>query len=178
MLVALSELNPAVPPALESIIQKAMALDPQDRYPSANALRIALEPYGTGRRLPSLPAARPVAPASRRIVAGLLDVAATMLVLAALTVGLLLPLQQVLVAGVLLWCITQLLSRVTGATPGMLVMGLRLTDLSGGVPALRAVLFRTVMLVATFITLRLRADTEGLLMHDRVSNTRVVIGTK
>ena len=176
-LVLLSELNPAVPPALESIIQKAMALDPQDRYPSANALRIALEPYGTGRRLPSLPAARPVAPVWRRIVAGLLDVAATMLALAALTVVLLLPLQQVLVAGVLLWCITQLLPRVTGATPGMLVMGLRLTDLNGGVPALRAVLFRTVMLVAACITLRLRTET-GLLMHDRVSNTRVVIGTK
>jgi serine/threonine protein kinase len=169
---ALSELNPAVSEALDFIIQKAMALAPEDRYPSVNSLRMALEPFGTMRRSP---APRLSAPSPVRIVAGLLDVVTVMLLLAALTAGLLVPPEQVIVTGALLWWITQLLPFVTKATPGMLVMGLRLTDQNGGAITLRALLFRTSMLIVTIITLRFRSDSRGLFMHDRVSGSGVVL---
>ena len=169
---ALSELNPAVSEALDFIIQKAMALAPEDRYPSVNSLRMALEPFGTMRRSP---APRLSAPSPVRIVAGLLDVVTVMLLLAALTAGLLVPPEQVIVTGALLWWITQLLPFVTKATPGMLVMGLRLTDQNGGAITLRALLLRTAMLIVTIITLRFRADSGDLFMHDRVSRSRVVL---
>src|SRR5262249_9484415 len=38
-----SERNPAVPPALEAVIARALAKEPRDRYPSIAALRKALE---------------------------------------------------------------------------------------------------------------------------------------
>jgi len=138
-------------------------------------LRKALEPFGTARHL--LPAP-PAAPLPLRIVAGLLDVVTIMLLLAALTVGLLMPLELVIVTGASLWGITQLLPLVTKATPGMLVMGLRLTDPNGGAIGLRVLLFRTLMLISAIITLRFRSDAEGLFMHDRVSRTRVVLGAR
>jgi serine/threonine protein kinase len=171
VLASLPELNLAVSEALDSVIQKAMALAPEDRYPSVSTLRKALEPFGSVRHLPSAP---PAAPSSWRIVAGLLDVVVVLLLLAALTAGLLVLPEQVIVTGVLLWGITQLLPRVTGATPGMVVMGLCVTDQSGGAITLRALLFRTVMLIATIITLRFQPDSQGLFMHDRVSRSRVV----
>jgi serine/threonine protein kinase len=175
LLTALSELNPAVSPALDLIIQKAMALAPEDRYPSIGTLRKALEPFGTARHLlPSLPAA----PSPLRIVAGLLDLVTVLLLLAAvttLTAELLVPLALVIVTGVLLWGIIQLLPLVTKATPGMLVMGLRFTDQSGGAIRPSVLLFRTVMLIAAIIILRLRSDAEGLFMHDRMTRSRVVL---
>jgi serine/threonine protein kinase len=172
VLTAVSELNPAVSQALDSIIEKAMALAPEDRYPSVNSLRMALEPFGTVRRRPPPPLS---APSSLRIVAGLLDVATAMLLLAALTAGLLVPPEQVMVTGALLWWIEQLLPLVNRATPGMLVMGLRLTDQNGDAITLRALLLRTAMLLVTIITLRFRADSGDLFMHDRVSRSRVVL---
>ena len=175
VLAELSALNPAVSPALDLVVQKAMALAPEDRYPSMGTLRKALEPFGTARHL--LPAP-PAAPLPLRIVAGLLDVVTIMLLLAALTVGLLMPLELVIVTGASLWGITQLLPLVTKATPGMLVMGLRLTDPNGGAIGLRVLLFRTLMLISAIITLRFRSDAEGLFMHDRVSRTRVVLGAR
>jgi serine/threonine protein kinase len=63
ILTALSELNPAVSEALDYIIQNAMALAPEDRYPSVSTLRMALEPFGTIRYLPPV---LPAAPASLR----------------------------------------------------------------------------------------------------------------
>jgi uncharacterized RDD family membrane protein YckC len=174
-LTALRELNPAVSQELDFIVQKAMALAPQDRYPSVSVLKKSLEPFGTtDRRLPPLPIARPAAPMPLRIVAGLLDAVAAMLILAAMTVGLPIPPEQVIATGVLLWWITQLLPVVAGATPGMLAMGLRLTDQSGGAISVRALLFRTVMLIATIIMLQFRPDPGGLLLHDRMSGSRVV----
>jgi uncharacterized RDD family membrane protein YckC len=175
VLAELSALNPAVSPALDLVVQKAMAFAPEDRYPSMGTLRKALEPFGTARHL--LPAP-PAAPLPLRIVAGLLDVVTIMLLLAALTVGLLMPLELVIVTGASLWGITQLLPLVTKATPGMLVMGLRLTDPNGGAIGLRVLLFRTLMLISAIITLRFRSDAEGLFMHDRVSRTRVVLGAR
>ena len=109
---------------------------------------------------------------SRRIAAGLLDVAAVMLILGALTAASLLRPDEVLVTGILLWWMTQLLPIVIGATPGMLAMGLRLTDSNGGAVTLRELMFRPVMLLATIVTFRFR-HSEGLLWHDRVSGTRV-----
>jgi serine/threonine protein kinase len=166
----LCELNPAVSQALDFIIQKAMALAHEDRYPSVSTLRKALEPFGTVRPVPPAPLA---APLSRRIAAGLLDVATVLLFLAALTAELVVSLEEVPLIGVLLWWITQLLPLVAGATPGMLVMGLRLTDQRGSGITLGALVLRTVMLIAT-ITLRFRPDSQGLFMHDRVSRSRVV----
>jgi uncharacterized RDD family membrane protein YckC len=175
VLAALSELNPAVSPALDLIVQEAMALAPEDRYPSMESLRRALGPFGTARHL--LPAP-PAAPSPLRIVAGLLDIVMIMLLLAALTVGFLMPLELVIVTGASLWGITQLLPLVTKATPGLLVMGLRLTDPNGGAIGLRVLLFRTLMLISAIITLRFRSDAEGLFMHDRVSRSRVVSGVR
>jgi uncharacterized RDD family membrane protein YckC len=152
-----------------------MALAPEDRYRSASTLRKALEPFGTVRPLPPAPVA---ASLSRRIAAGLLDVATVLLFLAALTAERGISLEEVPPIGVVLWWITQLLPLVAGATPGMLVMGLRLTDQRGGAITLRTLLFRTVMLIATIITLRLWPDSQGLFMHDRVSCSRVVFRTK
>jgi serine/threonine protein kinase len=176
-LEALCDLNPDVPQALDLTIQKAMALDPQDRYPSVGALKNALEPFGTGRRLPSLRLAPP-APAARRVVAGLLDLSITMMLLAALTTGLLLRPVEVLVFGISLWWITQLMPIVFAATPGMLLMGLQLTDQLGEAVPLRMLLLRTVMLVATVVTLQFKQDSAGLFMHDRASCSRVVVHAK
>jgi uncharacterized RDD family membrane protein YckC len=174
VLTNLSVLNPAVSEALDFVVQKAMALAPEDRYPSVAALRKALQPFGTVR-LPFVP---PAAPSPRRVVAGLLDVVTVMLILAALTAGLLVPPEHVIVTGLLLWGMTQLLPLVTEATPGMLVMGLRLTDRNGGAIPLRALLFRTLMLIATIITFRFRSESGGLFMHDRVSRSRVVLNAR
>jgi uncharacterized RDD family membrane protein YckC len=172
VLTALSELNPAVPPALDLIVQNGMALAPEDRYPSMGTLRMALEPFGTARHLLPPPVA---APPPLRIVAGLLDLVTVMLLLAALTAGLLVPLELVIVTGVLLWGIIQSLPLVTKATPGMSVMGLRLTGQSGGAVKPSVLLFRVVMLLAALITLRLRSDAEGLFVHDRMTRSRVVL---
>ena len=46
---ALSDLNPAVPPALEAVIAKAMAKSPSHRYQSAAELRTDLERFTDGR---------------------------------------------------------------------------------------------------------------------------------
>ncbi len=40
------ELSPAVPEALDAIIEKSLALDPEQRYPSARELLLALVPHG------------------------------------------------------------------------------------------------------------------------------------
>ena len=113
-------------------------------------------------------------PMSRRLVAGLLDVAIVLLTLGVLTGALLLPPDQVIVTGILLWWATQLLPVVAGATPGMLMMGLRLTDEAGGTIAVPGLLFRAIMLLAAVVTFRFRPDASGLLPHDRISKTRVV----
>ena len=176
VLATLPELNPTVSESLDVVIQKAMALTPEDRYPSVGTLRKALEPFGSVR--PARPE-RPAAPSSWRIVAGLLDAAAVMLLLAALTVELELPLEQVILTGVLLWAITRLLLLlITRTTPGMLLMGLRLTDQGGGPITLKALLFRTVMFMATVIILRLRPDSQDLFLHDRMSGSRIVVNTR
>jgi serine/threonine protein kinase len=172
VLVTLPELNPKVSESLDFVIQKAMAPPPEDRYPSVGTLRKALEPFGS---VPPASPERPAAPSSWRIVAGLLDVAMVMLLLAALTVELELPLGQVMLMGVLLWAITQLLPVVTRATPGMLVMGLRLRDQRGSAMLLSTLLLRMVGFIATIITLRYRPDSQDLFMHDRMSGSRVVM---
>ena len=174
VLTPLCELNPAVSEALDLVIQKAMALAPEDRYPSVATLRKALEPFGSVRPAPP---ERPAAPLSRRVVAGLLDVAVVMLVLAALTVELELTLEQVILTGVLLWAIIQLLPLIA-RTPGMLLIGLRLTDQGGGAITLKALLLRRVMFIATIITLRLRPDSQDLFMHDRMSGSRIKVNTR
>jgi uncharacterized RDD family membrane protein YckC len=174
-LPVLSELNPLVMKALEVIIQKAMALNPQGRYASVSLLKRALEPFGTtDRRLPPPPPPQPAVSAALRFVAGLLDVVTALVLLAALTALLPIPPEQLIVTGLLLWWVTQLLPRVTRATPGMLAMGLRLTDQRGEAITLKSLLLRTVMLAATIIMCRFRSDSQGLLMHDRVSGSRVV----
>ena len=174
-LTPLSELNPAVVTALDFIIQKAMALDLGNRYSSVSGLKKALEPFGTTDRGLPRRLERPAVPVTWRIVAGLLDIVMAMLFLAAVTEAWVLPPEQIIVTGVLLWLVTQLLPLVTGGTPGMLAIGLRLTNQSGGAITLRALLLRTVMLIATIITLRFRSDSKGLLMHDRVSGSRVAL---
>ena len=174
-LAPLYELNPAVSQALDCTIQKAMALAPSDRYPTVRALRDALQPFAPPCPMPSPQLEMPVAELSWRIVAGLLDWITVLLLLSALTAWLLVPPGQVVVTGILLWWITQLLPLATGATPGMLVMGLRLVDQRGGAISLKALLFRAVLLIATIASLRFRPDARGLLMQDRVTGSRVVM---
>lgn len=169
-LTPLSELNPTVPRDLDLAIQKAMAVDARDRYASVSELREALKPFGTSPE----PVRPTPAPLPLRIAAGLFDMAAALLVLAALTgASLILP-EQAIVTGILLWWMTQLLPLAAAATPGMLLTGLRLTDQSGGRLSLQALLFRTLMLIVTVVTFRFRPDQAGLLMHDRLSRSRVV----
>jgi serine/threonine protein kinase len=168
VLTALSEVNRDLSPGLDPIIQKAMALDPQERYRSVKLLRQALEPFAT------VPVPLAAAPVPRRIVAGLLDIVVVMLLLAALTAGLALAPEQVILAGVGLWLIAQLVPILTTATPGMWAMGLRLTGPSGGAVAPKTLLLRPLMLLATFATFQFRPDSERLLMHDRATHSRVV----
>ena len=169
-LVPLSELNPQVPRELDLTIRKAMAVDARDRYPSAAALREALEPFGSPRE----PSRFRTAPVALRVVAGLLDIVVAMLLLAGLTgAGLVLP-EQAPVTGILLWWAMQLLPLGTAATPGMLLTGLRLTDAGGDRITLQPLLIRTLMLIVTLVTFRFHPDAAGLLPHDRASNSRVV----
>lgn len=177
-LVALPTLNPDVPPALDDIVRKAMALAPEDRYPSLGALKTALEPFGTPRgltirqlRLPP----RHAAPASLRVVAGLLDVTTAILLLATLISAEVISPEQSPLTGILLWWLTQLLPLITGATPGMLVIGLRLTDQSGGRVGSLRLLLRPVMLVLAGVCLRVWPDANGDFMHDRMLGSRVIV---
>jgi tRNA A-37 threonylcarbamoyl transferase component Bud32 len=167
---ALSVLNPRVPLELDLVIRKAMAVDARDRYVSAPELRKALGPFGSSgkRRLMS-------APQPLRIVAGLLDLATAMLVLAVLTATRVVLLGEVIVTGILLWWLTQLLLLAVAATPGMLLTGLRFTDEGGRRAGLRAVLVRTPLLIVTFVTFQWRQDDACLLLHDRLSLSRVVV---
>jgi hypothetical protein len=70
------------------------------------------------------------------------------------TVG---PAGQVIVTGALLWWITQLLPLVTGR-PWNVSDGSALDRSNGGAITLRALLFRTVMLIVTISTFRFRSD--------------------
>ena len=170
----LSACNPLVETALEAVVEKAMALDPRSRYASVSLLKQALEPFGTtDPGLPALPASQAV-PAALRIVAGLLDVVTTLLFLAALTASFRVDPEQIVVAGLLIWWGTQLLPRITRATPGMLAVRLRLIDQRGEAVALKSLLLRAVMLIAALLMFRFKSDSQGLLMHDRISNSRVV----
>jgi Protein kinase domain len=170
-LVPLSELNPSVVPAFDAVILKAMALDPANRYPGVSTMRKALEPFATIQR----PARRTAVPMPWRAVAGLLDVVVALLLLAALTAAQVIPSEDVFVTGVVVWWAMQLLPLAVWATPGMLIMGLRLTDQSGGAVRVGALLFRTMMLIVTCIAFRFRSDSAGLLMHDRMSGSRVAV---
>lgn len=175
-LVPLSESNPAVPQKLDAIVQKAMALSPQGRYPSVKLLKHDLSadivPPQPPTQLSSL-----AAPISLRIAAGLFDVVTDLLLLSALMAAQQVSTEpgQIVATGLLIWWIIQLLPLATSGTPGMLLMGLRLADQSGSTITLSTLLSRTIMLIVTFITLRFRPNSQGLLLHDSVSGSRVVI---
>ena len=116
----------------------------------------------------------PPAAVALRVVAGILDLAVAMLALAALSAALVVSPDEVIPLGILLWMLTQLSPAVIGATPGMLSVGLHLTDESGADVTLRQMLLRTIMLLAAVFTFRLRPDREGRLLQDRVSGSRVI----
>ena len=73
---------------------------------------------------------RPEVPTSRRIVAGLLDVATVLMILGILTAALLLPSDQIIAMGILLWWTTQLLPIVVGGDAWNVADGLAI-DRSG-----------------------------------------------
>ena len=82
---------------------------------------------------------------------------------------------QIFVSGILLWWLTQLLPLIGAAeaTPGMLLTGLRLTDEGGARVGLGRLLVRAPMLVVMLLTFQYRPDGAGLLLHDRLSRSRV-----
>jgi hypothetical protein len=170
-LTPLSVLNPRVPQELDLVIRKAMAVDARDRYTSVAELRKALEPFGgsNGKRVLM------GAPQPLRVVAGLLDLAVAMLLLAVLTATRVVVADQAIPTGILLWWLTQLMPLLVRATPGMLLTGLRLTDEGGKRAGLRALLVRTPMLIVTILTFQWRQDLARLLLHDRLSGSRVVV---
>jgi uncharacterized RDD family membrane protein YckC len=170
-LAPLSYLNPRVPTELDLVIRKAMAVDARDRYLSVADLRKALEPFGGSSRK------RPLmgAPVSLRIVAGLLDLAMALLLLAVLTATRLVLSDQSVVTGAVLWWLVQLLPLATGATPGMLLNRLRLIGDDGKRAGFLGVLVRTPLLLVTIVTFQWRRDVAGLLLHDRLSGTRIVV---
>ncbi len=174
-LPSLCALNPAVPGPLDLVIRKAMSLDPAQRYASVDAFKAALDPFGTGRRPLSLPMGdRSSVPLSVRLFTGLFDVAVTLALLAMAAASV--DMDETLLApdGVLLWLATQLLPRAIGATPGMLTMRLRLMSMSGKPITLVTVLLRTMVLPVTLLGFRFRPDRNGLLLHDRISDSRIV----
>jgi serine/threonine protein kinase len=174
----LSTVNPDVPQELDRVIQKAMALDPADRYPSVGALKKVLEPFGSPRGLTIRQLALPVrvpAPAPLRIASALLDLAATSLLLAAVIDQELVPQAQIAWAAVLLWWFTQLVPIVAEATPGMLMIGLRLTNEHGGPISLRALLLRPFLFVVGVVCCRFWPDADGRFMHDRAVGSRVLV---
>ena len=65
-------INPAVPPAMEAIIMRAMAKSPQDRYQSANDLRVALAAFANGGANTGVPGAatKPILPDRTAILPG------------------------------------------------------------------------------------------------------------
>jgi uncharacterized RDD family membrane protein YckC len=167
----LSELSPQVPQALALTIEKAMAIDARDRYSSAAELRKALEPFG----VPPQKIQWIAAPQALRIVAGLLDAAAVVTALAATTAVSLIRPDQVVVTGILLWWLTQLLPLASGTTPGMLLTDLCVIEGNGAKAGLRALLVRALMLILMLATFQYRANAAGLLLHDRLSRSRVVV---
>jgi uncharacterized RDD family membrane protein YckC len=108
------------------------------------------------------------------MAAGLIDIAIAILLLAALVSRQPIQSEQLPITGVVLWWITQLLPLITKATPGMLLIGLRLTDQSGGRAKPLALLLRPVMLILAALTCRLRLASDGRFMHDRVIGIRMV----
>jgi serine/threonine protein kinase len=166
----LSELNPAVPLELDLVIYKAMSLDPRDRYQSVAEFKEALKPFQAvvAPQISSFPKTSP------RLVTGLLDIVAAMWLLVLLRSAFALQEQNALTSGVLLWGLLQQLPWLIGATPGMLVTRLRVTGENGDKPDLTTMLLRTIYLLQTLITFRYRTDEDGLMPHDRSSNSRVV----
>jgi hypothetical protein len=170
-LTPLSFLNQRVPPELDLVIRKAMAVDARDRYPSVAELRKALEAFGGSiGKQPSMDAPVPL-----RIVAGLLDLATALLLLAVLTATRLILPDQAVVTGIVLWWMVQLLPLAIGMTPGLALTRLRLVGDNGKRAGLRAVLVRTPLLLVTIITFQWSQDAARLLLHDRLSGTRVVV---
>ena len=182
-LIPLSSHNPEVPPALETIIERAMELDPADRYGSVMELKKVLEPFGATGVADIPPSAGrehkstepPDTVLARRFVAWVLDIVLSLLVTFTLSGTGLLPPDQVVGTLILLWWATQLVAAVTHATPGMWAMGLHLTDEQGGGVKFGSVLIRTLLLMPPVVLLLIQfgADSAGLLRQDRISRSRV-----
>jgi len=181
VLARLPTVNPDVPEALDRVIQKAMALAPADRYPSVAVLKKALEPFGSPRGLTMRQLTSPVrtpAPVPLRVAAALLDLSISILLVAALVQGRLIPPDGIPIAGILLWWATQSVPLVAKATPGMLMVGLRLMDQCGGSVRPWALLVRPFTLIVAVIAFRFLPDADGRFMHDRIVGSRVIVNIR
>lgn len=167
----LRSLNADVSAGLNAVVEKALSLDPNDRYATAYDFRQALEPYGPGRgsRRKSPQTSWPSA--SQRLAAGLIDIGlASLAGLVTLLAGG--DPSAMLGVFILAWWGIQLTPALEfRATPGMAIMG---EELHGAKPEdlqLQALLPRTVMLLGTVLRFRFKTDPEGLMEHDRTSKT-------
>jgi serine/threonine protein kinase len=178
-LAPLSSHNPAVPQALETIIERAMALDTAGRYQNVTELKRMLEPFGAaaggsaaGERTKSAHPTDTIL--ARRFVAWVLDSTLALLGTVGLCSTLLLQ-DQILVTLLLFGWATQLVAIFASATPGMWAMRLRFADAEGGRIRLGSILTRTLLLMTPLVLLLVQrgADANGLLRQDRVSRSRV-----
>jgi serine/threonine protein kinase len=177
-LTPLSSLNPTVPGALEAIIEKAMALDPADRYATATEMAKALEPFGASTR-GSEPSPKPLPDTLlvRRFAAWVLDIVIALLATFCLAVTGLLSPEEGPGTLLLIWWATQLTAAFAPATPGMLLMALRLTDETGGKIHLGSLLLHTVLLTPPIVLMLLQRgpDANGTLRQDRLSRSRATM---
>jgi len=184
-LIPIMELNPNVPPPLAGHIEKAMALNPQDRFQTVGEFKAALKPFGSALpsvpipksledQASSLPAPRGRSIVPRRVGAGLLDILIVILAVVLLAaIGLAGP-ADAFPLGALLWWIVQILGPITAqATPGTHLMGLTLKSAEGPHLDALALVFRVLLMFLFSIVLPFTADREGRLWHDRLTDSLV-----
>lgn len=178
MLMPLTRLNPHVPQELETIIEKALSLDPGDRYGSVIEFAKVLEPFGMidpSTKLDTPPDTVLV----RRFVAWVSDITLSLASAYLLSVTGVLPPEQVAPTVILIWWATQLIAAITRATPGLWLAGLRLVGETGERIGIGPLFIRTFLLMPPiFLALiQWKPGADGTLRQDRISRSRVEVNT-
>ncbi|WP_159107148.1 serine/threonine-protein kinase [Azospirillum sp. B4] len=178
-----SALNPTVSAALDEIVDKAMALNANERYRSATEFRSALKRLALPPSLPEPPPPPPPdravrrAPVLRRALAGMVELFLGLVVCIAMAVGGLPQADQLIGIGIIAWFLCQILLPLNEKpTPGMVLTGLLFAriDPTKEMTLTRA-LSRALLITLLGGLLVFSRDKEGRLLQDRVCGLDVVV---